>query len=263
MIYTQPEIFHIGSPIIDREGLNAFLHAVGAPDWSTNAPSSQEEIIEIFGRLCYKSFAIGLNPNISRIREGNDVYIGNILNSAHGSVTSHGMESYIIWNATRVFTHELVRHKAGTEFSQESLRYVRLEEIKFWFPQCFKDHPNYDRIQAGSDRVLRILEEWQQELAEILDIDAIKSFDTKKIYTSAMRRWAPIGLSTAIGLSINQRAARWVIQMRTNRHSEEEIRLIFGMIYKDLKQRYPNLYQDSSEEIINGLPEIVFRNEKI
>ena len=34
-------------------------------------------------------------------------------------------------NVSRVFTHELVRHRAGSAFSQESLRYVRLTDIGF------------------------------------------------------------------------------------------------------------------------------------
>jgi thymidylate synthase (FAD) len=263
MQYIIPKIFHIGTPSIDRIGLNSFLEEIGASDWQTNASSDQEEIIEVMGRLCYRSYAVGLNPNITRIRDGNDVYIGNILDSNHGSVTTHGMESYIIHNVSRIFTHELVRHKAGTEFSQESMRYVRIDELKFWFPKCFEDHPKRDELKVLSDEALIYLESLQHKFTEILDVENIKSFDQKKLYTSAMRRWAPDGLGTSIGLSINQRAARWIIQMRTNRHSEEEIRLVFGMIYQDLKSRYPNLYQDSNEELVKGLPEITFKNPKI
>ena len=263
MEYVTPKIYHLASPSIDREGLQSFLEAIGAPDWKTNAPSDQEEIIEVMGRLCYRSFAIGLNPNITRIREGNDVYLANIENSGHGSVIEHGMETYAIHNCSRVFTHELVRHRLGTAFSQESMRYVRIDELKFWFPKAFADHPQVDLLKQLSDEALRYLEKLQRDFAIILDLDNIKSFDYKKKLTSAMRRWAPDGLATAIGLSINPRAARWIVQMRTASHAEEEIRLIFGLIYNDLKTRYPNLYQDSFEEVVDGFPEVTFKNRKI
>lgn len=263
MEYVEPKIYHLGAPSIDREGLQAFLNDIGAPEWKTNAPSDQEEIIEVMGRLCYRSFAVGLNPNITKIREGNDVYLANIENSGHGSVIEHGMENYIIRNCSRVFTHELVRHRAGTAFSQESMRYVRIDELKFWFPKVFADHPKAEVLRQLSNEALLYLEQLQRSFASVLDIENVKDFDTKKQLTSAMRRWAPDGLATAIGLSINPRAARHVVQMRTASHAEEEIRLIWGLIYKDLKSRYPNLYQDSQEEMVKGFLQVTFKNEKI
>ena len=40
-----------------------------------------------------------------------------------------------------MFTHELVRHRVGTSISQESLRFVRLDDLPFWFPDWAQECP--------------------------------------------------------------------------------------------------------------------------
>ena len=59
----------------------------------------------------------------------------------HGSVLEHGWVSYMITNTSRVVTHELVRHRAGTAISQESLRLLRLEDMGLWIPEAYADDP--------------------------------------------------------------------------------------------------------------------------
>jgi thymidylate synthase (FAD) len=59
-----------------------------------------------------------------------------------------------------------------------------------------------------------------------------------------MRRLAPIGLSTAIGVSFNMRALRHVIEMRTSESAETEIRAVFGQVAEIATARWPALFQD-------------------
>jgi hypothetical protein len=111
---------------------------------------------------------------------------------------------------SRVFTHELVRHRAGSAFSQESLRYVRLTDIGFRVPPALE--PVRERVLA----IVEQLEEFQREAAEQLGIDDDGvPFHVKKEATSALRRLAPIGLSTDIIWTANVRTLRHVIEMRT------------------------------------------------
>ncbi|MFE2749505.1 FAD-dependent thymidylate synthase [Streptomyces scopuliridis] len=60
----------------------------------------------------------GLNSNITRIRTDQEEHLRNILASAHGSVLEHASFFFILHNASRVVTHELARHRAGTAVSQ-------------------------------------------------------------------------------------------------------------------------------------------------
>ena len=52
-------------------------------------------------------------------------------------------------------------------------------------------------------------------------------FHVKKEVTSALRRLAPIGLSTDILWTANARTLRHVIEMRTAEGAEEELRIVF------------------------------------
>jgi|ERR1039458_235850 thymidylate synthase (FAD) len=263
MQQVTPQVFHVSQTICDDEGIQAYMNAVGVPDWITDAPSDAEKLIEVMGRGCYRSFAPGLNKNISKIREGNRQYTANILDSKHGSVLEHAGDGYIFLNVSRVFTHELVRNRVGNAFSQESLRYVRLDALKCWFPTVFENHPKRDQIFALWSAKFRSLEEGQVELAQLLDLDTIKDFKTKKKLTSAMRRLAPIGLATMIGYSGNHRSIRWAIEQRTSEAAEEEMRLVFGEVFDEQLKRYPNLYQDAKIELVDGLRQISFENYKV
>ncbi len=62
----------------------------------------------------------------------------------------------------RVFTHELVRHRAGSAFSQESLRYVRLTDIGFRVP------PALEPVREQVLSIVEQLEEFQLSAAASL-----------------------------------------------------------------------------------------------
>ena len=95
-------------------------------------------------------------------------------------------------------------------------------------------------------------------------IDEIKDFGRKKLLTSAFRRAAPIGLATGIGMTFQMRSLRWVIEQRTSRHAEEEIRMVFGQVADDAMQRWPYMFQDFQKvDSGDGLFEYVPQYHKI
>lgn len=298
MKLVTPKVFFVAETISNGDGINALLEHVGAPEWETDAPSSTEAVIEIGGRLCYKSFKPGLNPNVTKVREGNRPYLGNILAQRHGSVLQHASVTLAFVDVSRVFTHEAVRHVAGTAFSQESLRYVRLTELRMYYPEAFH-MPTIlgllqERYAAGGapeqltdadihrlaseacERLLELfvstgayLEDVQRKITDLLGLDHVDgNFHLKKAVTSAMRRLAPEGLGTNILMTANHRAWRHIIEMRTSGGAEEEIRLAQYEAYKFMKAKYPNLYQDG-EEVFDGkslpinIPIIKFKNSKV
>ena len=142
---TSPTVFLIARPSIDVEGMRAYLEDVGGASWldrrvaeDEGPPNGGELLVEFGGRACYRSWEPGLNANVSRVRTDQREYFANILRSAHGSVLEHANYSFAMRNVSRVFTHELVRHRAGSAFSQESLRYVRLTDIGFRVPPALE-----------------------------------------------------------------------------------------------------------------------------
>lgn len=242
--------FLIGRPSFDAAGMKAYLDAVGGRAWyervfigppgfSMEAP---ELLVEFCGRLCYKSWTEGLNPNVTRVRKDSAEYLRNILASGHGSVLEHATFNFVIMNGTRVFTHELVRHRAGTAFSQESLRFVRLDNLPMWFPGwALAD----TELMERSWDLLQRMEQHQEWMAEHFKLDDEGvPFAEKKHKTSFMRRFAPQGVSTHMVFSANIRALRHILEMRTDDSAEEEIRLIASQIGNILIEEAPLLFGD-------------------
>src|ERR1700691_3186466 len=245
---TTPMVFLIARPSIEVEGMRGYLSDVGGESWlerrleeSGGTPNGGELIVEFGGRACYRSWEPGLNPNVTRVRTDQREYFANILRSAHGSVLEHANYSFAIRNCSRVFTHELVRHRAGSAFSQESLRYVRLTDIGFRVP------PALESVREQVLQIVERLEEFQLSAAKELGIDAEGvPFHVKKEVTSALRRLGPIGLSTDIVWTANARTLRHVIEMRTAEGAEEELRLVFNAVAETMKVEAPSLFQDFS-----------------
>jgi thymidylate synthase (FAD) len=247
---TIPQVFLIARPSIDLEGMRAYLQDVGGESWldlrlgeaesgAGGQLSHGELLLEFGGRACYRSWEPGLNPNVSRIRTDRLEYFANILRSGHGSVLEHANYSFALRNVSRVLTHELVRHRAGSAFSQESLRYVRLADIGFRVP------PALEPVREQVLSIVEQLEEFQISAAKELGIDEDGvPFHVKKEVTSALRRLAPIGLSTDIVWTANARTLRHVIEMRTAEGAEEELRLLFDKIARIMQAEAPGLFQD-------------------
>jgi thymidylate synthase (FAD) len=243
---TNPEIFLIARPSIDLEGMRGYLASVGGESWlerrvgeADGPPNGGELIVEFGGRACYRSWEPGLNANVTKVRTDQREYFANILRSAHGSVLEHANYSLALRNVSRVFTHELIRHRAGSAFSQESLRYVRLTDIGFRVPPALE--PVRERVLS----IVEQLEEFQVQAAAELGIDEEGvPFHVKKEVTSALRRLAPTGLSTDIIWTANARTLRHVIEMRTAEGAEEELRLVFDKIARTMLAEAPGLFQD-------------------
>src|SRR6202035_707536 len=151
--------------------------------------------------------------------------------------------SFALRNVSRVMTHELVRHRAGSAFSQESLRYVRLADIGFRVP------PALEPVREQVLSIVEQLEEFQVSAARELGIDEEGvPFHVKKEVTSALRRLAPTGLSTDIVWTANVRTLRHVIEMRTAAGAEEELRLVFGRVAEIMLAEVPGLFQDFARD---------------
>lgn len=258
---VEPQVFLLGETRVVEEGLQAYLNYLGIPDWVSDAPTDSEKLVEVMGRLCYRSFQPGMNRNVTKIRERNSDYIGNILSVKHGSVIEHPVMNFVFADVSRVFTHELVRHRAGVAISQESLRFVRLEDLGQWLPTVIRESEEAVEIFGET---FRHLEGLQIRLAELFRLDDPGvPFVVKKVITSAMRRIAPIGLATTIGWSANPRTIRWVLEMRTHPSAEEEIRLIFGKVGEIVTKRYPHLFGDFTVIMEGGLPWYQPKNSKV
>lgn len=240
-----PEVFLISEPMIRVGAMLTYLRKVGGESWfnrvfgrEAGKPPSAELLVEFMGRLCYKSWEPGLNKNVTKVREDRGEYLLNVLRSGHGSVLTHANFSFVIHEGSRVFTAEMNRHAVGTAISEQSLRYVRLDDIPFWMPPGLKPDTEregrelLDKIEGFIGRAI------EREFSDDME------FAQKKVITSKLRRFAPLGLGTEEGWTGNVRAIRHVIEMRTDRHAEEEIRIVADQIATIMQKRCPLLFGD-------------------
>ena len=242
MKLTRPSVILLGETRVDPEGVRQLMEALGVSGEGAkrfvDAPPGAETLIELAGRLCYESFEVGLNPNVTKIRGSNRDYLKNILEKGDGSITEHGLTNWAFLHISRILSHELVRHRVGVAISQESLRYVRLKEIKMWLPDDLTESQKEAMLRAAKQS-----EEAYLSLAASVEWDNMK-MDAKKRMTSALRRILPDGLATNMIWSANHRTLRWVIEMRTDPAAEVEIRMLFDEVARICVKRWPNLYQD-------------------
>lgn len=238
---TELNVTLLARPALNHRGVASFLEEAGAPDWKPEAGASEaERLVEMAGRACYRSWEPGLNKNVTKVRtEG---YIPNVIKQGHGSVLEHAQYSFGFQNVSRVFTHELVRHRAGVAISQESLRYVRLDDLSVSVPP---ELAGDEEFVADWVSVVEDLSEWQKSASERFGLDDDGTpFVYKKQVTSALRRLAPMGLATSIIWSANVRTLRHVIEMRTSVHAEQEIRRVFDGVAEIMKVEAPLMFGD-------------------
>ena len=248
-----PQVFCIAQPEIRTQEMLRYLEQIGGEEWYDRVVEKHlgkslppaEGLIEFMGRLCYKSWEPKLNRNVMRIREDRGEYIKNILKSAHGSVLAHAHFSFAIHDCSRVLTAELNRHAAGTDISEQSLRFVRLDNLRFWWPEdgLLSEESNNDVLRCVNLVEATVAGIYERELNDEMP------FDLKKKITSRIRRIAPLGLATEEGWTANIRAIRHVITMRSDPHAEEEIRMFADALARRMMLLCPLLFQDFSESM--------------
>ncbi|MGQ0798033.1 MAG: FAD-dependent thymidylate synthase [Methanobacteriota archaeon] len=193
---------------------------------------------------CYESYEPRLNPNVTRIRGSPKEYFENIIRSGDGSILEHGWQSFALIGISRIASHEIVRHRVGTAISQESLRYVRPREIRFWIP---------DELAEDQAEAMRLAVEHAEsayrKLEDQIPWDKLPMQDKKRL-TSALRRILPDGIATNMIWSANHRTLRWLIEMRTDPAAEVEIRIVFNQIADICIRDYPYLYGDFTATVL-------------
>lgn len=238
-----PKAFMIAETVVDQQQMNAALNHLGIDGWTTEAETDADLLTEFAGKSCYMSFDKSHNLNLTKVGgRSNSSYIQDgIIGNKHGSVLEHSSVTFFLTNVSRVVTHELVRHRAGTAFSQTSGRYVRTDEIDMYVPQELQVFPE---AVAAFHRANAAVEEELRNMVEVTGIEDMKDFGLKKRLTSAFRRVIGNGQANHLVMTGNHRAWRHIIEVRTSAHAEEEIRVVIGDIAAQLKAKFPVIYDD-------------------
>ena len=253
---VKPEVYLVGYSTIDPVGLGEYLKNSGNKEFMKTVIAAREAgiseaetLISAAAKLCYASLSVGHNDNITRVRDIPE-NLKATWDQGHGSVWEHCNINFIVRNCSRVYTHEQVRHRVGVAYSQTSGRYVRGSNIDFIHD------PILDEVKDDIQDLLSVIQTRYNQMVEKLGLDKMTDFTLKKKLTSALRRILPNGQSNEIFMSLNLRSLRHIVQMRTSRSAEWEIRYIYDQVYRILKDRFPLLFYGAVEQEIDGLLEI-------
>ena len=258
---VHPKSFLIAETRASFAGMQSALESLGVPEWGTDAETSADLLTEFAGKSCYMSFDTTLNKNLTKTgtRNNHDYIQQGIIANSHGSVLEHSTVTFFITNVSRVVTHEIIRHRAGTAFSQTSGRYVRTDEIDMYLPADIACNPAAVEVWKWA---IDQMEENARVLAEVTRISD-KSFSLKKKLTSAFRRLIGNGQANHIVVTANHRAWRHMIEMRTDPHAEEEIRVVFADISRQLRERFKTIYADAIVTEEDGIEVTTFKHSKV
>ena len=146
--------------------------------------------------------------------------ISNVIESGHGSTIEHVVFTFGISGVSRTLSHQLVRHRAGVAFDQQSQRYVTYKRAATMEPQTI----------AEADPAIR--ERYEEQVADSMaayaDLVAagIPAEDARFVFPNATR--------TNLVMTTNLRALIHMSGLRLCTRAQWEIRRLFQQIRHEI-----------------------------
>ncbi len=198
-----------------------------------------EDVIERATRTCYLSFHRYNPPHSAK------ELIRKVIRKGHHSVLEHAVATFRIKGGSRVFTHELVRHRLMSP-SQESQRYV-----------CYADKPGRektkdyhciipDTVKAAQIKSNGSFIDGEKAFLEVQD----KCYQLYEQLLSAgvppedARYILPGGTESEIVITANFRELRHIFTVRCHPRAHWEIRRICLKMLETMKEKAPIVFSD-------------------
>ncbi len=146
--------------------------------------------------------------------------ISNVIESGHGSTIEHIVFTFALSGVSRTLSHQLVRHRAGVAFDQQSQRYVKFKGAATMLPATIAD--------ASPDLRGRYEEHVDDALGmygEMLEA-GIPGEDARFVFPNATR--------TNLVMTTNLRALIHMSGLRLCTMAQWEIRRLFQLIRHEI-----------------------------
>lgn len=142
--------------------------------------------------------------------------IQSVIESGHGSTIEHIVFTFGISGVSRTLSHQLVRHRAGVAFDQQSQRYVKFKGASTMLPMSVAEGPPELR-ERYEDQVDGALSLYGEMLAA-----GIPGEDARFVFPNATR--------TNLIMTANLRALIHMSGLRLCTMAQWEIRRLFQLI---------------------------------
>jgi thymidylate synthase (FAD) len=146
--------------------------------------------------------------------------ISNVIESGHGSTIEHVVFTFGISGVSRTLSHQLVRHRAGVAFDQQSQRYVTFKKAATMLPQTIAE-ASPDVRERYEDQV-----EGSMALYSELVGAGIPGEDARFVFPNATR--------TNLVMTTNLRALIHMSGLRLCTMAQWEIRRLFQQIRHEI-----------------------------
>jgi thymidylate synthase (FAD) len=153
--------------------------------------------------------------------------IAGVIESGHGSTIEHVVFTFAISGVSRTLSHQLVRHRAGVAFDQQSQRYVKFKGAATMLPTTIEEGSEALR-QRYEDQIGGALELY----GELVDA-GVPGEDARFVFPNATR--------TNLVMTTNLRALIHMSGLRLCTMAQWEIRRLFQLIRHEIFQVSPFL----------------------
>ena len=153
--------------------------------------------------------------------------IRHVLDSGHHSVLEHASFTFFISGVSRALSHQLVRHRIGVSYSQQSQRYC-----------AFEDGFNYV-IPPSISKDPELLGKFRELMTQIND--TYQYFLGKEVPAEDARMVLPNACTTNLTVTINLRALMHFCEERMCTCAQGEIRQMARSMAKLITDKIPEL----------------------
>ncbi|MGQ9760075.1 MAG: FAD-dependent thymidylate synthase [Candidatus Methanomethylicaceae archaeon] len=187
-----------------------------------------ERVVAASARQCYSKFSA-----VRAVQDLTDADIERLLKkvieSGHLSVLEHASFTFAIEGISRACSHQLVRHRIAS-YSQQSQRYVKLDEIDFILP----------------DSVIKD-EKTRKEFSEVLELckNCYKQMLERGIPAEDARYILPQASPTKIVVTMNARSLLNFFELRCCLSAQWEIRRLAEEMLKLVKGVAPRIFKNA------------------
>ena len=245
-----------------------------------------DKVVAQAGKLCYST--VGVDEITQKLTEEEIArYVNMLASIGHESPLEHVSFTFAIEGISRACTHQIVRHRIAS-YSQQSQRYVKLEQFEYIIPPAIEKNPEAKRIfieamerdQKAYDELVDLLLEdilidkhaadygscireilkenpdVAPDRSKVLDLYAEKFFeDYRKAEKQAIedaRYVFPNACETKIVVTMNARSLLHFFNVRCCNRAQWEIREMATEMLKECKKIAPALFKKAGPDCVYG-----------
>lgn len=183
--------------------------------------------IEVAARNCYKSEDKICTGSAEKV-------VKMLINKKHTAMLEFG-DIIVRFITNRGVTHEMVRHRVGMSYAQESTRYVKYDgDMEFIRPVWWK---------VENEMLPHSCEWCFLGICEDIEL-CYKKMINNDWRAEQAREVLPNSLKTEIIVKGNLRAWRHMLKLRTSPAAHPQFRALLEPLLAELKQRIPIVFDD-------------------